>query len=120
MIHSGIMGSTTWKANMTLHIQLKENQNHRIEIDEVLDSSMAKPVMVGLNHVEMIISRILIVFSAFWANLFRLLVFKMIKKQGLFQMPINTMILVEELGTLIGSNLWFILSFVFVDMERQG
>ena len=59
-----------------------------------------------LDTVESVITIAMLLFSFIWGSVFRFLVFKMVRRQGWFHLPINIMIVIKEIFNMIGWTCW--------------
>lgn len=71
-----------------------------------------------LDAVERIITILMLLFSFVWGSVFRFLVFKLVRKQGWFHLPINIMIVIKELFNMVGWTCWLWSMVALTGLDR--
>lgn len=113
---------TTYKPpdKLNFYLQLMDDDQMQLSTEViVIENSLEKSTsfVMGLNPLDVVISRCLIMFSIVWGTIFRFLVFNFVRKQGFLHLPINTMTLAKEGFSLIGWTTLNVVLFALVGMD---
>ena len=76
------------------------------------------PYLMGLSGRDKMACRIILILSLFCGTFFRLLVLRVVKHNGWFQLPINAMIFLEEVSTMVAYSTMILIAMVFIELEE--